>query len=134
MHHSVCRPVVTPFPRAPGAPALASRVAGARPPGPGGGPVGPEHDLPVESVVTATERARWGRALDPEARAIVELARRPVSLVEIGAALGVPVAAVRGRVHELAEGGFLHVHATPAFPGGRPPGDVLARLLRGLRR
>jgi hypothetical protein len=83
--------------------------------------------------VTATERARRSRALRPEHRAVVELARRPVSLVEIGAALTVPVAVVRALVGHLDDRGLLDVHVPPAFAGGRPTGDVLARLLDGLR-
>jgi hypothetical protein len=90
-------------------------------------------DLPMESVVTATERARHSRDLEPGHRAVVELARRPVSLVEIGTALTVPVAVVRGLVGQLDDRGLVDVHVPPAFPGGRPTADVLARLLDGLR-
>jgi hypothetical protein len=91
-------------------------------------------ELPMESLVTATSRARWGHGLDTEHRTIVELARRPVSLVEIGAALTVPVAVARGLVGDLVESGFLVVHAPPpAFLGGCPSATVLARLLDGLR-
>jgi Protein of unknown function (DUF742) len=117
MRHMVCRSVVRPVPRGPG-----HRLPG-----------GPDRELPMEAVVSATERGRWGRGLEAESRAIVELAGRPVSLVEIGAALTVPVAVVRGLVRDLDRRGFLDVHVPPAFPGGRPPADVLVRLLRGLR-
>jgi Protein of unknown function (DUF742) len=91
-------------------------------------------DLPMESLVTATERAGWRHDLENEYRTIVELARRPVSLVEIGAALVVPVAVARVLVSDLVDGGFLDVHAPePAFVGGRPSAAVLTRLLEGLR-
>ncbi|WP_345604433.1 DUF742 domain-containing protein [Pseudonocardia adelaidensis] len=86
--------------------------------------------LPMESLVTTTARARWGHGLDADPRRIVELAGRPVSLVEIGAALAVPLAVVRGIVGDLVDGGFLEVHAPP---GGCPSASVLARLLDGLR-
>ncbi|MHA6618205.1 DUF742 domain-containing protein [Pseudonocardia sp. DLS-67] len=119
-------------------------VSGVEPPrrgahkGPPGGvvalPAIAGRELPMESLVTATARARWGHGLDTERRTIVELARRPVSLVEIGAALTVPVAVARGLVGELVEGGFLEVHAPPpGFMGGCPSASVLARLLDGLR-
>jgi uncharacterized protein DUF742 len=90
--------------------------------------------LPMESLVTVTERARWGHDLENEYRTIVELARRPVSLVEIGAALTVPITVARVLVSDLVDGGFLDVHAPPpAFAGGRPTAAVLTRLLDGLR-
>ena len=138
MRHSVCRSAVNVARRARDATSPAyrpgearrivrDRVASEERPG------GHGRDLPVESVVTATERARTSRGLEPQHRAVVELARRPVSLVEIGAALTVPVAVVRGLVGQLDDRGLIHVHVPPAFPGGRPPADVLARLLDGLR-
>ncbi|WP_281288719.1 DUF742 domain-containing protein [Pseudonocardia kunmingensis] len=90
--------------------------------------------LPVESLVTATRRAHWGRDLGDEHRAILAMARTPVSLVEIGARLAVPVAVARALVRELADGRYLDVHAPPR-PGvdGRPTRGILIRLLTGLR-
>jgi Protein of unknown function (DUF742) len=92
-------------------------------------------DLPMESLVTVTEHASWGHDLQNEYRTIVELARRPVSLAEIGAALTVPVTVARVLVSDLVDGGYLDVHAPPpAFAaGGRPSAEVLTRLLEGLR-
>jgi predicted ArsR family transcriptional regulator len=88
----------------------------------------------MESLVTATDRARWASDLQNEYRTIIELARTPVSLVEIGAALTVPVTVARVLVSDLVEGGYLDVHAPPpAFAGGRPSAAVLTRLLEGLR-
>jgi hypothetical protein len=88
----------------------------------------------MESLVTATDRARWGHDLQNEYRTILELARRPVSLVEIGAVLTVPVTVARVLVSDLVEGGYLDVHAPPpAFAGERPTAAVLTRLLEGLR-
>jgi hypothetical protein len=91
-------------------------------------------DLPMESLVTVTERARWAHDLENEYRTIVEMARRPVSVVEIGAALAVPVTVARVLVSDLVGKGFLDVHAPPpAFAGGRPSAAVLTQLLDGLR-
>lgn len=92
------------------------------------------HELPMESLVTATDRAGWDQNLESEYRTIVELARRPVSLVEIGAALAVPVAVARVLVSDLVGSGYLVVHAPPpAFADRRPSTEVLTRLLEGLR-
>lgn len=91
--------------------------------------------LPMESLVTVTERAGWaGHQLQNEYRTILELASRPVALVEIGAALNVPVAVARVLVGDLVGDGYLDVHAPPpAFADGRPTTAVLGRLLAGLR-
>jgi hypothetical protein len=91
-------------------------------------------DLPMESLVTTTDRTRWAGDLENEYRMIIELAHRPVSLVEIGAALSVPVAVARVLVSDLVGRGYLDVHAPPpAFANGRPSSAVLTRLLEGLR-
>jgi hypothetical protein len=90
------------------------------------------HDLPVESLVTATDR--WSSDLQKEYRVIIELAARPVSLVEIGAELHVPVGVARVLVSDLADAGYLVVHAPPpSSADGSPTPEVLHRLLEGLR-
>jgi Protein of unknown function (DUF742) len=89
-------------------------------------------DLPVESVVTAT--GRWAGDLDKEYRVIVEMAARPVSLVEVGALLGEPVGVARVLVSDLADAGYLVVDTPPrADSDGRPALEHLTRLLEGLR-
>jgi hypothetical protein len=88
-------------------------------------------DLPIESLVTATERPC--AELEPEYRAIVGMAKRPVSLVEIGAALRVPVGVARVLVGDLADSGHLVLHAPPPTFDGNPTPEILTRLLEGLR-
>jgi hypothetical protein len=94
-------------------------------------------DLAIESLVTLTEQASLGADLQMEYRVIVQLAVRPVSLVEIGAALRIPVGVARVLVSDLAEAGYLEVHAPPSAadgsPGGGPAPEILERLLEGLR-
>lgn len=93
-------------------------------------------DLAIESLVTLTEQASHGGDLQMEYRIIVQLAVRPMSLVEIGAALRVPVGVARVLVSDLAEAGYLEVHAPPAVTdgsGGGPAPEILERLLEGLR-
>jgi Protein of unknown function (DUF742) len=89
-----------------------------------------EHDLPIEAVVTATD-ADGIEDLQPEYRAILDLAHAPVALVEVAAGLGVPIGVARVLVSDLAEAGHIAVH-TPEYTDGPPP-QVLARLLDGLR-
>jgi hypothetical protein len=90
-----------------------------------------ERDLPIESIVTAT--GRGAHDLEPEYRTIVLMAVRPVTLVEIGAALGVPVGVARVLVGDLAASGHLDVHGTPSTSDGNPTPAILTRLLEGLR-
>ncbi|HWM59877.1 MAG TPA: DUF742 domain-containing protein [Pseudonocardia sp.] len=88
-------------------------------------------DLPVESLVTATDRPD---GLEKEYRVIVERATRPASLVEVAAWIGVPFGVARVLVGDLADAGYLEVHAPPpATPDGTPRPEHLIRLLEGLR-
>ncbi|MDF3050599.1 MAG: hypothetical protein K0R87_2237 [Pseudonocardia sp.] len=91
-------------------------------------------DLPMESLVTVTEHAKQAENLRKEYRVILDIAERPVSLVEVGAALDVPVGVARVLVSDLAEANYLTVHEPLDTDGdGRPSPAVLTRLLDGLR-
>jgi hypothetical protein len=96
-------------------------------------PVGRE--TPIESLVSVTEYGRRGAAsLDIEYRRIVAMGEEIVSLMEIGAALGLPVGVARVLVGDLAETGHLTVHAPPPVAAyGGPSQEILGRLLNGLR-
>ena len=48
-------------------------------------------DMPVEALVTVTEAGVYATDLQLEYRLAVELAATPISIVEIGASLGIPV-------------------------------------------
>ena len=88
-------------------------------------------DMPVETLVTGTDAGPL-HELQLEYRTTVEMAARPVSIVEIGAALRVPVGVARVLVSDLVDAGYLEVHLPPSSPGGPTPA-VLERLLEGLR-
>ena len=70
-------------------------------------------DMPVETLVTATEAGGFAADLQLEYRATVELAASPVSIVEIGASLGVPVGVARVLVSDLVNAKYLVVHLPP---------------------
>lgn len=90
-------------------------------------------ELPMESLVTATDTAGWP-GMEPEYRTILEMADRPVSLAEIGAALAVPVGVARVLVSDLAGAGYVAVYEPePTDDDGRPHPVVLERLLESLR-
>lgn len=91
-------------------------------------------DLPWEALVATTEagRAALGRLRFEQAQ-IVRLCRRPVSVAEVAAELGVPVGVARVLVSDLYADGLLVVHLPTLSDRGRPGADVLERLLTGLR-
>jgi len=90
-------------------------------------------DLPMESLVmTAAQVSSDG--MQAEYRQILEMADHPVSLVEIGSTLQIPVGVARVLVSDLAGAGWVTVHRPDATRGdGRPHPAVLERLLEGLR-
>jgi hypothetical protein len=93
-------------------------------------------ELPLEALVTATGPAAHNQAaLQVEGRDIVRLCARPTSVVEIGAALKVPVGVARVLVSDLANAGYLQVHLPPEAvqADGGPGSQLLGRLLDGLR-
>lgn len=91
-------------------------------------------DLPWETVVTTTEAglATLGE-LRFEKERIVSMCRRPVSVAEVGAKLGVPVGVAQVLVSDLYNEGFLQIHRPSLSEDGRPTPDVLQRLIAGLR-
>jgi hypothetical protein len=92
-------------------------------------------DMPVETLVTVTASGTRATELHLEYRSTVDLAARPISIVEIGAALGVPVGVARVLVSDLVDAGYLEVHLPPSVltNGNGPSPAVLERLLEGLR-
>jgi hypothetical protein len=92
-------------------------------------------NMPVETLVTVTDAGIYATDLQLEYRAAVELAVTPISIVEIGAALRVPVGVARVLVSDLVNAKYLVVHLPPAATtaNGGPPPEILERLLDGLR-
>ena len=92
-------------------------------------------DMPVEALVTTTEAGVFATDLQLEYRMTVELAATPVSIVEIGASLGVPVGVARVLVSDLVNAKYLVVHLppVPTTADGGPAPEILERLLEGLR-
>jgi hypothetical protein len=90
-------------------------------------------ELPVEALVTVTTTGRHAADLQLEYRTILALAAAPVSLVEIGANLSVPVGVARVLVGDLADAGYVAVHLPQTGSNGAPGPEILERLLEGLR-
>jgi hypothetical protein len=90
-------------------------------------------EMPVETLVTVTPAGARATELHLEYRATVDLAMRPISVVEIGASLRVPVGVARVLVSDLVDSGYLAVHLPPSATGDGPGPEILERLLEGLR-
>ncbi len=70
-------------------------------------------DMPVEALVTVTAAGVYATDLQLEYRLAVEFAATPISIVEIGASLGVPVGVARVLVSDLVNAKYLVVHLPP---------------------
>ena len=93
----------------------------------------PAAEVSWESMVTATRIGLDSLSrLQFEQAQIVELCRRPTSVTELAAGLQVPVGVARLLVSELRQAGMVTAHE-PRFGGNEPSGEVLDRLLAGLR-
>ncbi len=91
-------------------------------------------DMPYEALVTVTEAGVYATDLQLEYRLAVELAATPISIVEIGASLGIPVGVARVLVSDLVNAKYLVVHLPPPpTTDGGPAPEILERLLDGLR-
>jgi hypothetical protein len=91
-------------------------------------------DLPWETLLTATANGinALGHLRFEQAR-IVSFCRRPVSVAEVAAELGVPLGVARVLVSDLYADDLLVVHVPTFTRSGRPQTEILERLLTGLR-
>ena len=90
-------------------------------------------ELPLEALATVTDAGRERYpSLPRERRDILDLCVQPTSVMEVAAHLGVPLGVARVLVGDLAAGDYLAVHL-PRQADGRPPAEILERLLEGLR-
>jgi uncharacterized protein DUF742 len=92
------------------------------------------YDLPWETLVTATRLGQSSlHRLRFERSRIVGLCRRPCSLAEIAAELGVPLGVARVLVSDLCADGLLVASRPVLDANGRPRVEILERLLDGLK-
>ncbi|MCW0216663.1 MAG: DUF742 domain-containing protein [Pseudonocardia sp.] len=89
------------------------------------------YELGLETLVS-TPAAAFGRAELAEHGAVLDLCRRPTSIAEVAALMGVPIGVARVIVGDLAVTGGLVVHRTVSAEG--PDVALMERVLSGLRR
>jgi hypothetical protein len=87
-----------------------------------GGRARPEHELPIEAPITAADGARPDGMM-PEHRALLGACDRPQTVVDLSAALGLPIGVVRVLALDLADRGAVRLHL-PALAAVPPHRDL----------
>lgn len=85
----------------------------------------------ITFVVAVGAPAEPGR-LQPEQVRILELSRRPISVVELGARLRLPIVVTKVLVADLIDSGLL-VHRAPAMTDLTPDRQIIQAVLNALR-
>jgi hypothetical protein len=89
--------------------------------------------LEIETLVSMNERS--ATAVRPEHQDVLALCHSPRSVAEVAALRGLPLGVTKVLLGDMASHGLIDVHRTASSQGGdRPDGDLLERVLAGLRR
>jgi hypothetical protein len=88
--------------------------------------------LALEALVAITEAGAAAEGLRYEAREIMKLCAKPVSVAEIAGRLRVPVGTARVLVGDLVADGLVSVHQREPGDDSRPDVELLERVLDGL--
>lgn len=101
-----------------------------------GGRTGTKHDLRVEVMVSTKRGVRLDRArLSRDHLLICELCRHPLSVAELATHLRSPLGAARVLIGDALDLGLLEMRANQELTAnGRPPMDLMYRVLEGLHR
>ena len=101
-----------------------------------GGRTGTKHDLRVEVMVSTKRGVRLDRArLSRDHLLICELCRHPLSVAELATHLRSPLGAARVLIGDALDLGLLEMRANQQLTAnGRPPMDLMYRVLEGLHR
>jgi hypothetical protein len=86
-----------------------------------------------ETMVTLTAVGKANRVLEAnERRAILDRCDRPISVVELSAHLRIPLGVAQVLTGDLADAGYLEVHAAPTAPSKDKA--LLERLSRAIQK
>ncbi|QFU89108.1 DUF742 domain-containing protein [Amycolatopsis sp. YIM 10] len=101
-----------------------------------GGRTGTRHDLRVEVMVSTKRGVRLDRTrLSRDHLLICELCRHPLSVAELATHLRSPLGAARVLIGDALDLGLLEMRANQQLTeNGRPPMDLMYRVLEGLHR
>lgn len=93
------------------------------------------HDLDIITLVVAVRPESDVAGLDREYRDILRMCqRRPLSIAEISAQMGLLLAAVKVLVSDLISSGHLIFRSPPPPATGRPDIKLLQAVLDGVRK
>lgn len=133
-HRSAPEPVVVPLPPSTAIAEMAVEDLNTRFVRPyvyTGGRTRSRYELGLETLVS-TPAAAFERPELAEHLPVLDLCRRPTSIAEVAALVGVPIGVARVIVGDLAVTGGLVVHRTVSAEG--PDVALMERVLSGLRR
>ncbi|WP_370965206.1 DUF742 domain-containing protein [Amycolatopsis sp. cg9] len=95
----------------------------------------PTRDLPVETLVSITQRGRAVvRGSSREESEICALLRTSQSVAEVAARRRIPLGVARVLLSDLADRGIVAVHTARKGAGNRPSLEMMERILHGLSR
>ncbi|WP_290060453.1 DUF742 domain-containing protein [Amycolatopsis solani] len=95
----------------------------------------PTRDLPVETLVSITQRGRAVvRGSTREETEICALLRTSQSVAEVAARRRIPLGVARVLLSDLADRGIVAVHTARMGSGNRPSLEMMERILHGLSR
>ncbi|AIJ26870.1 DUF742 domain-containing protein [Amycolatopsis methanolica] len=93
------------------------------------------YELAIETLVSVRADAKWtGPALSAEYQPVRAVVDTPRSLAEVAALLSIPLGVARVLLSDMAELGLLHIHGIERTAEGRPPLELMKRVLDGLQR
>ncbi|MEU8637105.1 DUF742 domain-containing protein [Amycolatopsis sp. NPDC048633] len=95
----------------------------------------PTRDLPIETLVSITQRGRAVvRGSTTEESEICALLRTSQSVAEVAALRRIPLGVARVLLSDLADRGIVAVHTARKGSGNRPSLELMERILHGLSR
>ncbi|MDQ3154045.1 MAG: DUF742 domain-containing protein [Actinomycetota bacterium] len=122
-------------PRAPEPAGEVEELSGVRPYARTGGRTQPVHELAVETLVITTAAGRDAAdALSVEHAPVARLCEEIRSVAEVSALLAVPLGVARVLIADMVDVDLVDVHHNPTTEDGYPDGQLLERVLEGLRK
>ncbi|GAB3149739.1 DUF742 domain-containing protein [Amycolatopsis sp. NPDC004378] len=95
----------------------------------------PTRDLPIETLVSITQRGQAVvRGSTTEESEICALLRTSQSVAEVAARRRIPLGVARVLLSDLADRGLVIVHTARKSSGNRPSLELMERILHGLSR
>ncbi|RZS33956.1 uncharacterized protein DUF742 [Herbihabitans rhizosphaerae] len=93
------------------------------------------HGLDLDMITLVVSNASGHTVVDPEYAQILRMCRYPLSIAEVSAKLGLPLAVIKILIADLIEDGLLIFRSPPSpLDTETPDMDILQAVLDGIRR